>query len=937
MSLGAWQERLDDYFGELAGRRRSGGVGVFALEHGLDEQEVDQLAGLLRGSLHRSRASRDHWLAWVVYAAEQGYDYLGDEYWPSFGSRTPRWDNDDRPKVKRWFERFHTRFGGVRPSGRWADCFTIISWPITHAILPRYLQRHFAKALYDARHALFAANSSEPADIGRLLAAHSRHASDRFLRFLEQEELVGRIALAVLDGEATPGDLLHPKTFQRIVRDLERVRESQEWLQEARYRVGDRFKGIASGAFGQHPRTVWPRGEEDSRPPSLRPELMLRHRAGGKWIAAMGWPSFSDVARRSRQHHQFLTETRCSLQGVQGPRPGGWLLAGHRIAVLRSYPEANKPLIRFERPNATIENLVSTECRLPKPPWLFRVGQDGTAREIRARVVRPGHRYIVVAPEGDPLPNEWVDRCAIECEGVHAVRLSIPDQVSALWAKRLQQLTLQAAGTIRVWPAGIPGRNWDGEGASEWLTTEAPCIGLLSDYPVESYEVSVNGTTEVVPGPGDRDEATFIRLQPLPVGQYRLTVRAKRSFDLQEVVSPAPAQGFLNLSIRLPETWSEGLLGHSGLSIICEPAASTLDQFWTNELDLTVRGPVERQVQLRVSLMSRGGKQIFSRTVGRPTTLPISPAKWRDKFRQFAARQQHAFSGAASGRVTVDGGELGQAFIDFERELLPLRWEVHTGSKSTSLRLVDDSGRLGPPNIHFQSIKSPLIVQPVTATEASGGFEVPPPGGLFVARKGKDSDAVALSVTGTVHTLSDLGANPLFPRLRAGTVSVAAAIRLLSSWHNARWLGPLAQVRRSEVTGHLAQAIQARIYGDSWTNASSRFAEEGTPEHLNRLQSLLGRGSTEFATAICGGYRAPASGPVVSSEQYFAIAQEHGVSDELRECEIAWMLATEPHNLKTRFGEDLERIEEWRTCRDVFLRGARLLALVQPNCGGIRR
>lgn len=934
MSLKEWQERLEDHFGQLAGQRGSGGPGVFALEHGLDELETARLGGLLRESLSRSRASRDYWLAWVVYSAERGYDYLGDEYWPSFESWTPGWDTDDRYKLKRWFVEFHRRFRGVRPAGRWAEWFTIISWPITHAVLPRYLQRHFARALYDARHALFATDSSEPTDIGRLLAAHSHHGSDRFLGFLEQEELVGRIALAVLDGEAAPGDLLHPKTFQRIVSDLERVQESREWLQEAKHRVGDRFRGIAGGAFGRRPRTVWPRREEDTRPPSLRPQLMLRHRAAGTWIAAMDCPSFSDIARRSREHHQFLMQTRCRLQGAQGPRPGGWLLAGRRIAVLRVYPEANTPLIQFERRHSAIENLVNAECRLAEPPWLFRISQDGTAREIRGGVVRPGYHYILVAPEADPLPTDWADECVIECDGVHAVRLTVPDPVTTTWAQRLQPLGLQAAGTIRVWPAAIPGRKWDGEGTSEWLTTEAPCIGLLSDYPVESYEVSVNGATEVIPSTGDQNEATFVRLQPLPAGEYLLRVEARRESDVQPLASPAPARGYLNLGVRLPETWSGGLLGHPGLSIVCEPANGTLDQFWNNELDLTVRGPAAEQVQMRCSLWNRTGERILSRKVGRPTKLPISPAKWRDKFRQFAADQHRPFAEAASGRATVDGKELGEAFIDFSRELLPLRWDARTESGTTTLRLVDDSGRSGPLEIYFQSIKSPLKVQPLVDEEASAGFEVKPPGGLFRARKVRDSDAVFVSTTGTVHSFADLRVAPSFREFKTGTISLAVAIRLLSSWHHARTLGPLAQARRSDVTSQLAQTIQARIYGDAWAQAAQRFAEEGTPENLNRLQSGLGRGSAAFVAALCEGYGVPASSPVVGPEQYFAIARQHGVTEIQREGEIAWALATEPQRLEILLGEELAMMEKWRT-RDrlLVLRGARIFALVQHRPG----
>ena len=879
---------------------------MFALEHGLDEQETTRLAELLHESLRRSRASRDCWLAWVVYSAERGYDYLGDEYWPSFESRTPGWDNDDRPKVKRWFLEFHRRFGGVRPSGRWAECFTIISWPITHAVLPRYLQRHFAKALYDARHALFASDSSEPTDIGRLLAAHSGHGSERFLRFLEQDEMVGRIALAVLNGETAAGDLLYPKTFQRIVDDLERVQESREWLQEAKYRVGDRFRGIAGGTFGRTPRTAWRRREEESRLPSLRPRLMLRHRAGGTWIAAMEWPAFSDIARRSREHHQFLMETRCSLQGVHSPRPGGWLLTGRRIAVLRSYPDANAPLVRFERPHAAIEHLVNAECRLGEPPWLFRIGPDGTAHEIRGGVVRPGYQYILVARTGVPLPIEWADECLIECDGIHAIRLTVPDQVAGVWAQRLEQLSLKAAGTIRVWPAAIPGRNWDGEGTSEWLTTEAPCIGLVSDYPVESYEISVNGTTEVIPGPEDPSEATFVRLEPLPTGEHLLTVQAKRESHPQQSLLSAPARGWLSLCVRLPEVWEGGLLGHSGLSIVCEPANATLDQFWSNELDLTVRGPAQRQVQTRCSLLSRNGKRILSRNVGRPTTLPISPARWRDKFRQFAASQQHLFSEAASGRMTVDGGELGEAFIDFKRELLPLRWDACAGPKNTLLRLVDDSGRTGPPETYFQSIESPLKMQPLATDKATAGFEVTAPGGLFRARKAGHSDAVVVGATGTVHSFSDLRARPSFQEFKRGTVSLAAAIRLLSSWHDARTLGPLAQARRREVTKQLTRAIYSRIYGSSWANAASRFAEEGSPENLDRLQSGLGSDSAAFVAAICEGYGARASDPVNGPEHYFAIAREHRVSDDQRKCEIAWALATEPHSLERLFGEEAD-------------------------------
>src|SRR3712207_7713201 len=55
---------------------------------------------------------------------------------------------------------FKRQFAGATPSGRWAEHFSIIAWPITHAILPRDLQQQLARILYDLRHS-FSARSEE--------------------------------------------------------------------------------------------------------------------------------------------------------------------------------------------------------------------------------------------------------------------------------------------------------------------------------------------------------------------------------------------------------------------------------------------------------------------------------------------------------------------------------------------------------------------------------------------------------------------------------------------------------------------------------------------------------------------------------------------------------------------------------------------------------
>ena len=141
-----FHDLLASHFGDLRDARAKldPSSPVFALEHDLSSDDLELLKGGVREAIksHYITRYQKTWLPFVVYAAEVGYGYAGDEYWTTFSSLTPRWASQERAILREWFVRFHGQFGGARPSGAWANQFTIISWPITHAVLPTYLQRH---------------------------------------------------------------------------------------------------------------------------------------------------------------------------------------------------------------------------------------------------------------------------------------------------------------------------------------------------------------------------------------------------------------------------------------------------------------------------------------------------------------------------------------------------------------------------------------------------------------------------------------------------------------------------------------------------------------------------------------------------------------------------------------------------------------------------
>src|SRR5260370_20047089 len=148
--LDAWQQRLQAHFGGLAASRSASGFPIFALEHGLDHAELEEIGKLLRSELAAGARLYRHWLLWVVYATEQGYAYDGTEYWVSFEENTPHWGGYCSAKtLRRYFIRFQESYNGVIPSGAWADWFCNIARPITPAILPRYLQFQIANAPYE--------------------------------------------------------------------------------------------------------------------------------------------------------------------------------------------------------------------------------------------------------------------------------------------------------------------------------------------------------------------------------------------------------------------------------------------------------------------------------------------------------------------------------------------------------------------------------------------------------------------------------------------------------------------------------------------------------------------------------------------------------------------------------------------------------------------
>ena len=528
MALRDWNARLEEHFAELR-KERSAAVGarpIFALEHDLSPAEIEDLDKQIREDIATGAPSLFHPLPWIVYAAEVGYRYEGDEYWQTFEAETPRWSEVGRRAwIRDRFIDFSKRFGGATPTGTWAEWFKNISWPITHAILPQYLQRQMAEVLYEQRNAFTANMFESPEALGRIIAAGSLNATSRFQILAQDTALVGQIAAAMLTQTGRDSkNLILPSTLKRIVEDLERERQARQWLLEARTSAERaQLRGLTRDSGGRaRPTNVGsPReAREQIAELAIEPRVTVVP-VNGRLEVWLEIPDLSPLIARFPTLQTVLSQSRCTVAGSSGrPLWQGRLLRGGQRVRLEKWPNAAEPLLQFDRSTPDLDFLLRTDCLLrPGPRWLFKVASDGIGYELQRLLVRTDGAYILLTTVNPALEGNGITVVDVNCTGVHAVRLDVPSAISTAWLVQLRHLGLGEIKTVDVWPVGLSPASWNGDGRVEWLTSDPFCLAIRADHPVEILRVTLDDQPDAltltgIPG----GITTFLELPALSAG-----------------------------------------------------------------------------------------------------------------------------------------------------------------------------------------------------------------------------------------------------------------------------------------------------------------------------------------------------------------------------------------------------------------------------------
>lgn len=953
-TLSALHERLDAHFQALAETRQrlTTSHGVYAIEHGLAQGDLSVLGDAVKSWTSQAHPSQEHRLPFVVYTTEIGYRYEGDEYWPTLERRAPGWQQlIGRQYVKSIFRWFQQTYFGAKPQGRWAEHRSIISWPITHAILPTDLQRQLARLLYECRGALTSELLDDADRLGHLLGARAHTASKRFQQFAQNTELLGNVAAALLDDGAN-SPTIDPAALERIRRDLNEVRQARRWLSDAKSSADRiRIKGAARGP--STPRRFV--GSTDGRTPPTSPVEFWLHSGDAGWQLRLRVPDFTSLFARRRELRQEIAQAKCRVVGTGGKRRAtGWLLDWGQQVVLTDWPGGDEPVFELDRVSPQTAALFAEEARTPpNERWLFQRSSDDKGLLVRSGLVRPGARYLLLGPDLEAPPVDWIREDPLDCDGAVVLAMDIPKDLGSEVSEMIRALGCEAQSSVTITPIGVVPAAWDGAGYGEWLRGDEPILGLSSDHDITAFTATLDEAEQAhVQWEETTDGLVALELSDLSPGWHDLRL----SFLVPEGSRPIPDLG---VGLRLREAEAERIDGtfRQPLRLRVRPHSASLEDLWDGRSTVEAVGPYGLNTTMTVALSN--ADELVTAQCAFQVSLPLAAAQWPEVFDAQVARRpefQSVYDEATHFQLELGDDELGHVSVVLERELEPLRWGFRRSRGRTVARLYQSADTGGSVEVSRYPFRTPHQRKLATAEDPLGFDFFDAEGGLFVAQlDGHEARAI---LPPTVRDFRRLGRARSLVRIGVRGRSAATLTRLVdlaALWSGSRCPGDwLAHDRRKAVCGAVKREIASMVGGQTWSKLEHKYANRialsiaeleaglAKPRDWESLRTEI----VQLASVASGSLDPPVDryaailGRSLPTGQLSALAQRLGTGGDvvesrvvrsdgssLRLAEVLLRLASVPESLHSRSaneqGLDFNVVLE----RPVMFRGARMLAI----------
>lgn len=915
--LEAAQGELQERYSALAAARKPLDHPVYAIEHGFDEQRIDQLRKAASLELRQCGLRPQRWLVWMALAAEAGYRYEGDEYWPELEFAAGEWRNQtNRSIIRAKFEKFRAAFGGPEPVGAWAQHFNIISWPIANAVLPKYLQPHFAEHLFHQRFALIDAIPRGAASVGTLLLNQYRGYSARFAIFLKQVELTGQIVLALRDQDVSgEQSRIAPDVLSRIIRDVGRKSLSKQQLQSAR-RVFSTKQASVSASLRPATAAVGTPGET----PPLRPARLAARLEGSTARIGLIFPDIGEALKQAGLSNDLLSNLRIRMPGDDSAwEPGATLLTyANRDRVLDTLPETGASLIGLECSNAqlkaALQPFFESFCRATH---LLKIEGDGLYRERVTRQVRSGSSYLLVRREPLP-PATLINIGAVQCRSLtseaHVYALDLGSQMTPGQRVALESIAIGSIVGIEVEPVGLMPRP-DDDGFPTWLSSEPILLTFTADYACDGFQLVLD--TE----PAERLNAdhchAYSAIEGLSPGIHRLTIQAIENLG---GTASGPIASF-DFAVREPEPWPIGMRGKSGFRVMVDPPKAKLEAILNHAASVSLIGPADRSGHWSLETFDAAGRR-QARFDGGNLKVGASQQDIFNLIDRLRKSASDAIDSAHRVDFIVAMSELGSQAISFQNDVLPIRWIYDPGTKRA--RLIDETDESEGLGLFSFAFSTPLIGREIEREDALNGLLIEPPGALLVAKRAETPAYMFVNVPRNLrlHGFGDLKSEQSFTIGELPPKAVLKLLRAHARWSRARAVGPQATLQKVMTVDEICKTIAKEACGPE-------FAALLRSPNLERAQRLVG-GSPGF------GYLMrtfePRASRSMELERFSELALRYQAAPNAADCKDPFCLAFYPRTFRQLSGpEAINRMERALSNRTLVL-GAFLAKAASERC-----
>lgn len=218
---------LVDRFSRSANDSEDGVRAQYFADHGLGNDQCDELREIVRGALRCRPLDSVDWqtahLPLLVCAVEVGYGYEGNgtDFWPNLATELRHdFSVDDRTRLSKWFANASEKYDGVAPGeSEWEKAFCHIAWPITHAVAAKDIRRPFADCLRRFRRD--ADRTGDETIVSDLARINTPVGSRRFRTWMQRPDVVAGIVRDLLGGKPLDEAGLFSKLFRdRLINDL---------------------------------------------------------------------------------------------------------------------------------------------------------------------------------------------------------------------------------------------------------------------------------------------------------------------------------------------------------------------------------------------------------------------------------------------------------------------------------------------------------------------------------------------------------------------------------------------------------------------------------------------------------------------------------------------------------------------------------------------